>query len=138
MPTPEYYLLKLSELPADIIRDEVTAKKSSKASAGVFKDAIGQSIASVEIPVGKARAPHLHTNTSEIVSVTQGTGRVGLLTPSSGTLEFDVTAGEVCYFPCGWPHWIANKGDVPMKCFFNYVHEKPETIERNRSRGGEQ
>ncbi len=87
MPTPEYYLLKLSEVPADIIRDEVTAKKSSKASAGVFKDAIGQSIASVEIPVGKARAPRLHTNTSEIVSVTQGTGRVGLLTPSSGTLN---------------------------------------------------
>ena len=126
MATPEDFLLKLEALPPAIIRDEVTARKGN---VDVWKILSGQSIASVEIPVGKARAPHLHTNTSEIVTVTQGNGRVGLLCPSNEKIEFDITAGEVCFFPSGWPHWLENTGSTALKCYFNYVHEKPQTIE---------
>ena len=126
MPNPEDYLLKIESLNPVVIRDDVIARKGSIDS---WKVLTGQSIASVVIPIGKSRAPHLHTNTSEIVTVTQGTGRAGLLTPSDGVLEFEITAREVCFFPLGWPHWLTNTGSTPLECYFNYVHERPQTIE---------
>lgn len=125
MPNPQDYVLKLPNVAPAIIREDVVARKGNYAVWPVLQ---GQSIASVEIPVGKWRAPHLHTNTSEIAVIVQGSGRAGIQSPT-GTFEVDMLQGDCVYFPAGWPHWLRNSGTTLLLAYFNYVHEKPETIE---------
>jgi len=125
MPNPQDYVLKLPNVAQAIIREDVIARKGNIAAWPVLQ---GQSIASVEVPVGKWRAPHLHTNTSEIAVIVQGSARAGIQSPT-GTFEIDLVQGDCVYFPSGWPHWLRNTGMNPLLAYFNYVHEKPETIE---------
>ena len=125
MSTPQDYVLRLPSVGPAIIREDVTARKGNVVAWPVLQ---GQSIASVEVPAGKWRAPHLHTNTSEIAVIVQGTARAGIQSPT-GTFEVDMQQGDCVYFPAGWPHWLRNTGAAPLLAYFNYVHEKPETIE---------
>jgi len=131
MPSPQDYVLKLPNVAPAIIREDVIARKGNAAAWPVLQ---GQSITSVEIPVGRWRAPHLHTNTSEIAVIVQGTARAGIQSPT-GTFEIDMGQGDCVYFPSGWPHWLRNTGKSPVIAYFNYVHEKPETIELAALRG---
>jgi oxalate decarboxylase/phosphoglucose isomerase-like protein (cupin superfamily) len=74
------------------------------------------------------KTPHLHTNTSEIAVIVHGTARAGIQSPT-GWFEFDMQQGDCVFFPSGYPHWLRNTGTVPLIAYFNYVNEKPETIE---------
>src|SRR5688572_28793756 len=60
------------EYPIGGHREDVIVRKGNVTTWPILQ---GQSIASVEIPVGKWRAPHLHTNTSEIAVIIHGSGR---------------------------------------------------------------
>lgn len=122
------YALQLSAEPIATIPDFVSARKGNKP---VWPVLTGISIAQVEIPVGKWRAPHYHTNTPELLVIIQGTARAYLVTPSPGNklIEIDLKEGDCVYFPMGWPHWLCNTGKVEVRTYFNYGHEQPVTFE---------
>jgi len=61
--TASEYALRLLQVAPVIIPEDVTARKGNKAAWPILA---GVSIAQVEIPVGKWRAPHYHTNTPEL------------------------------------------------------------------------
>ncbi|WP_019586787.1 cupin domain-containing protein [Deinococcus apachensis] len=123
---PADYVRRLPELPSAVIPAEVTARKGNQKVWPVLR---GISIAQVEIPVGSWRATHLHTNTSELAVVLEGTARAGLQTPEREWLEVELGAGDCVYFPAGWPHWVRNTGDSVLRAYFNYGHEQPVTVE---------
>jgi oxalate decarboxylase/phosphoglucose isomerase-like protein (cupin superfamily) len=120
------YKLRLPQISPAIIPEEVVARKGNKAMWPVLT---GVSIAQVEIPVGKWRAPHYHTNAPELSVVTQGTARAGLITPQNDLIVLDLEEGDCVYFPVGWTHWLRNTGNVAVKTYFNYGHEQPVTVE---------
>ncbi|WP_170928567.1 cupin domain-containing protein [Deinococcus hopiensis] len=85
----------------------VSARKGNQAAWPLLA---GVSVAQVEIPRDSWRAPHLHTNTPELVVIVQGRARAGLQTPEREWLELELGPGDCVYFPLGWPHWLRNTG----------------------------
>lgn len=120
------FLLKFSQLNSVVIPDGANAKKGNKAAWPILENA---SIAQVEIPVGKWRAPHYHTNTPEIAVIVRGKALAAIQDPQAGLETCEVGEGECVYFPLGWTHWLKNIGDVPLVAYFNYSHESPVTQE---------
>lgn len=120
------YKLSLAGLPAVTIPKDVSARKGNKA---VWPLLTGVSIAQVDIPEGTWRAPHYHTNASELAVIVQGRAKAGLQPPGQEWLELDLEAGDCVYFPLGWPHWLRNTGSGVLHTYFNYGHEQPATVE---------
>ncbi|AZI44269.1 cupin domain-containing protein [Deinococcus psychrotolerans] len=124
--TASDYKLSLAGLPAVAIPTDVSARKGNKAAWPLLT---GVSIAQVEIPEGTWRAPHYHTNTSELAVIVQGSAKAGLQTPGQEWMELEMGAGDCVYFPLGWPHWLRNTGSSVLHTYFNYGHEQPATVE---------
>lgn len=120
------YALRLSQINPVPIPEDVLARKGNKAAWPILT---GVSIAQVEIPVGKWRSPHYHTNTAELSVIIQGTARAGLITPQNDLIVVDLYEGDCVFFPMGWAHWLRNTGKVDVKTYFNYGHEQPVTFE---------
>lgn len=120
------YKRSLAALPAVTIPKDVSARKGNKAAWPLLT---GVSIAQVEIPEGTWRAPHYHTNTSELAVIVQGSARAGLQPPGQAWLDLDLEAGDCVYFPLGWAHWLRNTGSGVLHTSFNYGHEQPATVE---------
>lgn len=121
----EYYL-NLSQAKEITIPEGTLARKGNKE---VWPILTGISIAKVEIPIGKWRAPHYHTNTPELAVIVQGTARAGLITPQNEQIIVDLQEGDCVFFPVGWTHWLRNTGNIDVKTYFNYGHEQPLTVE---------
>jgi mannose-6-phosphate isomerase-like protein (cupin superfamily) len=124
--TADDYVLHLPTIAPAIIPEDVAARKGNKAAWPIL---LGVSIAQVEIPAGKWRAPHYHTNANELSVIISGTARMGLITPQNTQFQFDLQEGDCVFFPMGWTHWLRNTGAVPVKTYFNYSHEQPVTVE---------
>lgn len=124
--TGSEYSLVLSQAEQLVIPEGTLARKGNKA---IWPVLAGISIAQVEIPVGKWRAPHYHTNTPEIAVIIQGTARAGLITPENEQIILDLKEGDCVFFPSGWTHWLRNTGNVDVRTYFNYGHEQPKTVE---------
>lgn len=122
---PEY-VLRLRQVAPAVIPEDVVARKGNKAAWPIL---VGISIAQIEIPVGKWRAPHYHTNTPELSVIVRGTARAGIVTPDNKLLVEELQEGDCVFFPLGWTHWLRNTGTVPLQTYFNYGHEQPQTIE---------
>ena len=120
------YFLKLSSLACDIIPKDVAVRKGTKK---VWPVLAGMAISEVEIPEGKCRMPHYHTNTSELSVIIKGNAKAGLIDPCQTMYEFDLAEGDCVFFPCGWPHWIRNTGKGSLKSYFNYNTDDPITVE---------
>jgi mannose-6-phosphate isomerase-like protein (cupin superfamily) len=120
------YKLPLAQIKPVMIPEDVLARKGNKSAWPVL---LGVSIAQVEIPVGKWRAPHYHTNAAELSIIVQGTARAGLITPQNELITIELREGECVYFPTGWAHWLRNTGDIAVKTYFNYGNEQPITVE---------
>jgi mannose-6-phosphate isomerase-like protein (cupin superfamily) len=120
------YKLRLPQINPAVIPEDVLARKGNKAAWPVL---MGVSIAQVEIPVGKWRAPHYHTNAPELSVIVQGTATAALITPQNDPIIVELQEGDCVYFPMGWTHWLRNTGNVAVKTFFNYGHEQPVTVE---------
>jgi len=89
----------------------------------------GLAMFSLRLDSGAMRAPHLHTNASELDYVISGKARVGLVDASGTTQSYDLDAGMVAFFPQSWAHWMVNVGDDPLVAIFAYSNEQPVTIE---------
>jgi oxalate decarboxylase/phosphoglucose isomerase-like protein (cupin superfamily) len=120
------YILRLPQVTAAVLPEDVTARKGNKAAWPIL---IGVSIAQVEIPVGKWRAPHYHTNAPELSVIIRGAARAGLITPQNDLLVADLQEGDCVYFPMGWTHWLRNTGQDVLLAYFNYGQEQPVTVE---------
>ena len=120
------YALRLPQVAPAVIPEDVTARKGNKAAWPILA---GVSIAQVEIPVGKWRAPHYHTNTPELAVVLRGIARAGLINPKNELIVVDLQEGDCVFFPMGWTHWLRNMGKVAVQAYFNYGHEQPVTFE---------
>ena len=120
------YALRLTQIKPAIIPEDVLARKGNKAAWPIL---MGVSIAQVEIPIGKWRAPHYHTNTSELSVIIKGAARAGLITPQNKLIVADLQEGDCVFFPMGWTHWLRNTGKVAVQTYFNYGHEQPVTVE---------
>lgn len=120
------YALRLSQLAPAVIPEDASARKGNKAAWPILT---GVSIAQVEIPVGKWRAPHYHTNTPELAVIVRGAARAGLITPMNDLIVVDLQEGDCVFFPMGWTHWLRNTGHVVVQTYFNYGHEQPITFE---------
>lgn len=120
------YKFQLSRVNPVLIPDDVAARKGNKAAWQILN---GVSIAHVSIPPDKWRAPHYHTNVSELSVILNGTALAGMITPQNEVIEFELEQGDCVYFPLGWTHWLRNTSEVEVQAYFNYNNEQPQTVE---------
>ncbi|XP_064902866.1 uncharacterized protein LOC135575285 [Columba livia] len=77
------------------------------------------------------RAPHWHFNANEHGYLLQGTAWVGVIGPDDSVVTtYNVTAGQVIFFPRNTVHWIKNVG--PDECLFLLfftTHEELQTLD---------
>ncbi|XP_063245338.1 uncharacterized protein LOC134546453 [Prinia subflava] len=77
------------------------------------------------------RAPHWHFNANEHGIVLQGSAWVGIIGPDdSRAVTFNVTRGQVVFFPRNSVHWVKNvgAGDLLLLLFFS-THEELLTLD---------
>jgi oxalate decarboxylase/phosphoglucose isomerase-like protein (cupin superfamily) len=83
----------------------------------------------VAIPGKGIRAPHLHTNASELSVIVKGTAIAYLINEVGERLEVVLEEGDCIYFPQNWPHWLVNTSEDTLVSYFNYSNEYPITKE---------
>lgn len=89
----------------------------------------GLALFSLQLEVGAMRAPHLHTNAAELDYLVCGTAQVGMVDATGATITFEMTAGQIAFYPQAWAHWLVNTGDEPLQAIFAYTNEQPVTVE---------
>ncbi|XP_054035244.1 uncharacterized protein LOC128899641 [Dryobates pubescens] len=85
----------------------------------------------LRIKSGGLRAPHWHFNANEHGYLLQGSAWVGVLGPDGAALTtYNVTAGQVIFFPRNTVHWVKNAGseDCLFLLFFS-THEELQTLD---------
>ncbi|XP_077633711.1 oxalate decarboxylase OxdC-like isoform X3 [Crocuta crocuta] len=76
------------------------------------------------------RAPHWHFNANEHGYLAQGTAWIGVVDDGGAVTTYNVTAGQVIFFPKNTLHWIKNVGNED--CFFLLffsTHEELQTLD---------
>ncbi|XP_040334716.1 lung adenoma susceptibility protein 2 isoform X5 [Herpailurus yagouaroundi] len=76
------------------------------------------------------RAPHWHFNANEHGYLAQGTAWIGVVDDGGVVTTYNVTAGQVIFFPQNTLHWIKNVGDED--CFFLLffsTHDELQTLD---------
>jgi oxalate decarboxylase len=83
----------------------------------------GMTMLRLVIDQGAVREPHWHGNAAEFNYCVQGTGQIGIVSPSGEAWTFVVSAGDVAFIPTNWFHYIANVGEGPLElvAFFDDV-----------------
>ncbi|XP_069737106.1 uncharacterized protein [Phaenicophaeus curvirostris] len=87
-------------------------------------------LATLKIPSRGLRGPHWHLNANEHGYLLQGSAWVGVISADAEVATFNVSAGQVVFFPRNSVHWIKNVGaqDCLFLLFFS-THEELETLE---------
>lgn len=124
---PPAYAFDLQGQPPD--STSVPGGLVRRANQARFPVLRGLAMFSLQLDPGAMRAPHLHTNASELDYVISGKARVGLVDASGTKLTYDLTAGMIAFFPQAWTHWMENVGDEPLLAIFADSNEQPITIE---------
>ncbi|XP_065607821.1 uncharacterized protein LOC136058371 [Cyrtonyx montezumae] len=89
------------------------------------------SFATLRIRARGLRVPHWHFNANEHGYVQQGTAWIGVIdTDTTGVTTYNVTAGQVVFFPRNTVHWIKNVGeeDCVFLLFFG-THDELKTLD---------
>ncbi|OXB79124.1 UNVERIFIED_CONTAM: hypothetical protein H355_006000 [Colinus virginianus] len=89
------------------------------------------SFATLRIKARGLRVPHWHFNANEHGYVQQGTAWIGVIdTDTTGVTTYNVTAGQVVFFPRNTVHWIKNVGeeDCVFLLFFG-THDEVKTLD---------
>lgn len=76
------------------------------------------------------RAPHWHFNANEHGYLVQGTAWIGVVDDGHVVTTYNVTAGQVIFFPKNTLHWIKNVGNED--CFFLLffsTHDELQTLD---------
>ncbi|NP_001358725.1 uncharacterized protein [Canis lupus baileyi] len=76
------------------------------------------------------RAPHWHFNANEHGYLVQGTAWIGVVANGGEVTTYNVTAGQVIFFPKNTLHWIKNVGNED--CFFLLffsTHDELQTLD---------
>lgn len=76
------------------------------------------------------RAPHWHFNANEHGYLAQGTAWIGVVDDGHIVTTYNVTAGQVIFFPKNTLHWIKNVGNED--CFFLLffsTHDELQTLD---------
>lgn len=76
------------------------------------------------------RAPHWHFNANEHGYLAQGTAWIGVVDDGDVVTTYNVTAGQVIFFPKNTLHWIKNVGNED--CFFLLffsTHDELQTLD---------
>ncbi|XP_078530946.1 oxalate decarboxylase OxdC-like [Lissotriton helveticus] len=77
------------------------------------------------------RAPHWHFNANEHGFLLQGTAWIGIVDEGGETVTtYNVTAGQVIFFPKNTLHWVKNVGDEDCLFFlFFTTHDELQTLD---------
>ncbi|XDA88699.1 hypothetical protein R6Z07F_018342 [Ovis aries] len=88
------------------------------------------SLGTLRIKSSGLRAPHWHFNANEHGYLVQGTAWVGVVDDGAVVTTYNVTAGQVIFFPKNTVHWIKNVGseDCFFLLFFS-THEELQTLD---------
>ncbi|XP_069483100.1 oxalate decarboxylase OxdC-like [Ambystoma mexicanum] len=77
------------------------------------------------------RAPHWHFNANEHGFLVQGSAWIGIVDDGGNTVTtYNVTAGQVIFFPKNTLHWVKNVGDGDCLFFlFFTTHDELQTLD---------
>ncbi|XP_013848323.1 uncharacterized protein LOC102160380 isoform X1 [Sus scrofa] len=76
------------------------------------------------------RVPHWHFNANEHGYLVQGTAWIGVIDSGAVVTTYNITAGQVIFFPKNTVHWIKNVGNED--CFFLLffsTHDELQTLD---------
>jgi oxalate decarboxylase len=76
---------------------------------------------SVHISTQGMREVHWHPDTAEMGYVTEGRGRMTIVSPGGSLDTYEMSAGDTYFIPRSYPHHIEDIGDGELKLlvFFN-------------------
>ncbi len=126
MNNPNEFRFKLNDVTPVTVPNDITAYKTNKNSWPILE---GITIVKVEIPGKQMRAPHLHTNASELSVIVKGSAIAYLIDPENTQIEVPLLEGDCVYFPMGWVHWLVNTSEETLISYFNYNNDQPITQE---------
>ncbi|XP_053304183.1 uncharacterized protein LOC128465935 [Spea bombifrons] len=88
-------------------------------------------IATLRIVSKGLRAPHWHFNANEHGFLIQGTAWIGIVDDGANTVTtYNVTAGQVIFFPKNTLHWVKNVGDEDcLFLLFFTTHDELKTLD---------
>ncbi|XP_077319114.1 oxalate decarboxylase OxdD-like [Lithobates pipiens] len=76
------------------------------------------------------RAPHWHFNANEHGFLIQGKAWIGVIDDGNTVTTFNVTAGQVIFFPKNTLHWVKNVGDEDcLFLLFFSTHDELKTLD---------
>ncbi|XP_072269917.1 oxalate decarboxylase OxdD-like [Pyxicephalus adspersus] len=76
------------------------------------------------------RAPHWHFNANEHGFLIQGKAWIGVVDDGNTVTTFNVTAGQVIFFPKNTLHWVKNVGDEDcLFLLFFTTHDELKTLD---------
>jgi oxalate decarboxylase/phosphoglucose isomerase-like protein (cupin superfamily) len=127
--TTSEFKKRFSDIPEEVIPKDVTVHKANAKAWPILN---GISIVHVEIPANGIRAPHLHTNASELSVIVKGSAIATLINTVGERIEVILEEGDCVYFPQNWPHWLVNTSDDTLISYFNYSNEQPITVELDK------
>ncbi|XP_052525877.1 uncharacterized protein LOC128074245 [Tympanuchus pallidicinctus] len=91
-------------------------------------------LASLRIFANELGQPHYHFNANELAYVVSGCARAGLVMESGTTVTFDVTIGDVIFFPVGTQHYLRSVCDEELLLVVAYSTGKEalKTLRMNK------
>lgn len=115
-PDPLHYNLE-GTLP-QILFDAGSAHTAKKELWPALKNI---SMFSVRITGVGMREPHWHPETAEMGYITNGRGRITILSPNGHVNTFEISAGDTYFIPPAYPHHIENLGsdELHLLIFFD-------------------
>lgn len=98
-----------------------TAGSAHTAKASVWPILSNIAMFSVHISTQGMREVHWHPDTAEMGYVTEGRGRMTIVSPGGSLDTYEMSAGDTYFIPRSYPHHIEDIGDGELKLlvFFN-------------------
>lgn len=74
------------------------------------------------------REPHWHPETAEMGYITEGKGRMSVLSPSGSVDTYEMNVGDLYFIPKAYPHHIENLGPSDLTILIFFDNPLPEDI----------
>ena len=102
-------------------------------SAANFPVLKGMAIQDLDMQPGERRDAHLHPNAAQLDYCMSGAGEVGIVGPDGDAHIIPMSPGDAAFVPQGYVHWIENTSPDRSRFILIAAHERPETIEVQRT-----
>jgi len=119
------YHFNLEAFPPLVANEGGSAKTARKDVWPILRQ---QALYSLRLTDEGMREPHWHPETAEMGYVSQGKGRMSIMSPDCSIDTYEMEEGDVYFIPKAYPHHIENLGHGDLRILIFFDTPMPEDI----------